>query len=285
METWVITCNPKYYDVVGAFNALDSIHWKQSVDIKVGDIVYIYVGKPLGTIKYETKAMGVNLLSPTIDDTEYVIDGSNYENYGRYMELKLVSKFEDYLLLYNLLKDNGLKSVQGPSRVSDQLEEFILNRTNPATIVELGELKKECDELEGITGLGADKEAVVKVRIGHGKFKKALLKRQDHCQVCGLDLEGLLIASHIKPWSKSDEYEKVDPDNGLLLCPNHDALFDKGLISFTDDGDLLLSFVVDPNAKGKLDLNNILKLSMSPKRKEYMAWHRENLFKSNNLVG
>ena len=228
--------------------------------------------------------MAVNLPSPTIDDSAYVIDPTNYENYGRYMKLKLVSKFVDYLLPYNLLKDNGLKSVQGPSRVSDQLEEFILKRTNPATIAELEELKKESDQLEAIGDLGADKEAIVKVRIGHGKFKKALLRRQDHCQVCGLDLEGLLIASHIKPWSKSDENEKVDPENGLLLCPNHDALFDKGLISFTDGGDLLLSFVVDPNAKGKLDLNNTLKLSMSSKRKDYMLWHRENLFKSNNIV-
>ena len=172
METWVITCNPKYYDVVGAFNALDNIHWKQSVDIKVGDIVYIYVGKPLGAIKYETKAMAVNLPNAIIDDTAYVIDAANYENYGRYMELKLLSEFDDYLLPYNLLKDNGLKSVQGPSRVSDQLEEFILKRTNPATIAELEELKKESDELEEIGVLGADKEAIVKVRIGHGKLKK-----------------------------------------------------------------------------------------------------------------
>lgn len=284
MEKWVITCNPKYYDVVGAFNALDSIHWKQSVDIKAGDTVYIYVGKPLGIIKYKTKAMAVNLPDPIVDDSAYVIDDTNYGNYGRYMELKILKEFNDHLLPYHILKDNGLKSVQGPSRVSNELEEFILNRTDPATIAELEGLKKESNELEEIDVFGADKEAIVKVRIGHGKFKKALIRRQDHCQICGLDLEGLLIASHIKPWSRSDDSEKVDPENGLLLCPNHDAFFDKGLISFTDNGELLLSFVVDPNAKGKLDLNDPLKLIMGPKRKEYMSWHRANLFKSDNIV-
>lgn len=130
MGKWVITCNPKYYDVIGAFSELDRINWKQSVDIKVGDIVYIYVGKPLSSIKYETKAVQVNLTNATIDDTQYIIDGSNYENYGRYMELQLLRKFDDDLLQYDLLKEQGLKSVQEPSRISNELEEYILKRTS-----------------------------------------------------------------------------------------------------------------------------------------------------------
>ena len=131
MEKWIITCNPKYYDVVGAFSVFESINWKQSVDIQIGDIVYIYVGKPLSAIKYETKAVQVNLPNPSIDDNEFVIDGSNYENYGRYMELRLLRSFNDDLLSLDLLKENGLKSVQGPSRVSSLLESFILNMTSP----------------------------------------------------------------------------------------------------------------------------------------------------------
>jgi hypothetical protein len=130
MEKWIIPCNPKYYDVDGAFGSLVRINWKQSVDIQVGDIVYIYVGKPISSIKYETKATKVNLSKETVDDKDYVIDGSNYENYGRYMELQLLRKFGNDLLPYELLKVQGLNSVQGPRRISYELEKFILKKTS-----------------------------------------------------------------------------------------------------------------------------------------------------------
>ena len=51
----------------------------------------------------------------------------------------------------------------------------------------------------------------------------------------------LLVASHIKPWSISDANEKLDIHNGLLMCPNHDKLFDRGYISFDDTGRILIS--------------------------------------------
>lgn len=130
MGKWVIICNPKEFDVVGAFNVLENINWKQSTDIQKGDLVYIYVTKPYGEIKFETKVIEVNLKEAVIDDSEYVIDGSNFENYGRYMELQLLKKFDDGLLSYDSLKRFGLKAVQGPSRVSAELEEFILERTS-----------------------------------------------------------------------------------------------------------------------------------------------------------
>ena len=50
-----------------------------------------------------------------------------------------------------------------------------------------------------------------------------------------------LIASHIKPWACSESGEKLDIDNGLLLCPNHDALFDSGYISFDENGVIMIS--------------------------------------------
>ena len=134
MKKWIIPCNPNYYDVFGAFNEFDKINWKQSIDIQIGDTVYIYVSKPTRAIKFEAKVVKVDLETPTIKDRNYVIDGLRYENYGRYMELQLVRKFGDNLLSYDLLKKNGLKSVQGPSKVSNKLEVFILNQIDPAKI-------------------------------------------------------------------------------------------------------------------------------------------------------
>lgn len=130
MEKWVIPCNLNYYDVNGAFTEFEKINWKQSTNIKVGDKVYIYVGKPVGAIKFETIATEVDLPTQLIDDSNYIIDGTNYENHGRYMELQLIREFDDSLLTRTLLKDNGLKSVQGPCRISDDLGLYIDKRSN-----------------------------------------------------------------------------------------------------------------------------------------------------------
>ena len=46
MKSWIIPCNLSYYNVVGAFDSLTSVDWKQSSNVEVGDIVYIYVGRP-----------------------------------------------------------------------------------------------------------------------------------------------------------------------------------------------------------------------------------------------
>lgn len=130
MEKWVVISNPKNYDVVGAFKTFEKINWKQSVNVQVGDIVYIYVAIPMKAIKFETKAVKVDLPNPTIDDTEFVIDSSNFENSEKYMELRLLRSFNEKLLSYDLLKQNGLNTVRSPSMVTDELELFILNRTS-----------------------------------------------------------------------------------------------------------------------------------------------------------
>lgn len=123
---WIIPCNILYYDVIGAFNELKKIEWKQSVNIKENDIVYIYLGKPFSQIKYKCIARKVDLeRAGRIDDSKFILDGSNYINYGRYMELELLCEYEDQQYPYCNLKNKGLKSVQGPSRVNDELSNYI----------------------------------------------------------------------------------------------------------------------------------------------------------------
>ncbi|MDQ7864888.1 HNH endonuclease signature motif containing protein [Peribacillus frigoritolerans] len=86
--------------------------------------------------------------------------------------------------------------------------------------------------------LDTEKESIIKARIGQSSFKSALLYEEKKCKLCGVTDSRFLIASHIKPWSQSNNYERLDKNNGLLLCPNHDALFDKGYISFKEDGSI-----------------------------------------------
>ena len=83
---------------------------------------------------------------------------------------------------------------------------------------------------------------LTKIRIGQGQFREGLIhKYGSSCMICGIRNKNLLRASHIKPWAKSNWIEKADVNNGLLLCCNHDALFDRHLFTVKDSGELVFS--------------------------------------------
>ncbi|MDE6678531.1 MAG: hypothetical protein K2K02_05775, partial [Ruminococcus sp.] len=95
MQEWIVPCNPKYYNVKGAFEKMKNLDWKQSnKNIHKDDIVYIYVGKPVQAIVYKCKVNKVNLSNIEIDDSEFVIDGTNYETYKRHMELEIITIYD-----------------------------------------------------------------------------------------------------------------------------------------------------------------------------------------------
>ena len=127
MTEWIIPCNLKYYDVKGAFSKFKAIDWKKSAkNICVGDIVYIYVGKPISAIKYKCRVNKTNLSKVEIDDSEFVINGENYENYGNHMELELIREYAGTELTREMLVENGLKgNIQGPRRVDVLIQESI----------------------------------------------------------------------------------------------------------------------------------------------------------------
>lgn len=130
-----------------------------------------------------------------------------------------------------------------------------------------------------------EKEAVIKIRLTQGPFR-AVLDRiwNNQCAVLGYSTRGLLRASHIKPWSHSrhsenGKYEQCDPNNGLLLAAHLDALFDTGLISFRDDGSMMISAKIKDDPK-QLNLGENLRKKPSEDMKTYLKYHREAIFKS-----
>ncbi len=125
---------------------------------------------------------------------------------------------------------------------------------------------------------GADRIAVVKVRVNQGAFREVLIRKYGKCCLCGLDENGLLVASHIKPWSDCTPKEKLDDNNGLLLCPNHDKLFDRGYISFTNNGNIMISNALSKENQLSMNINSEMHIIMSDKTKEYMKYHREKVF-------
>lgn len=109
-------------------------------------------------------------------------------------------------------------------------------------------------------------------------FKHNLIIEQSRkCVICQLDLNELLIGSHIKASSISSVHEKIDTNNGLLLCSNHDKLFDSFLISFrSHDGQIMISRRIHASMYAKLQLDAHFKLPsvfLTSKRKIYLEHH------------
>jgi len=125
-----------------------------------------------------------------------------------------------------------------------------------------------------------EREAIVKARIGQGQFRSSLIDYWAACAVTGCQEQGLLRASHIKPWSKSEVAERLSLYNGLLLSPTLDACFDSGFISFDDSGIILVSKTLNENDMNALGITKDMKLSrIEPEHCKYLAYHRGHVFK------
>jgi len=127
-----------------------------------------------------------------------------------------------------------------------------------------------------------EKVALTKSRKGQGPFRDNLMIYWDNkCAVSDFSIKTLLRASHIKPWSDSNNIERLDVHNGLLLGPAYDAAFDKGYISFADDGELLVSAGLDDANLSRLGIEKNARLrAVEPGHKPYLTFHRDHVFKS-----
>ena len=126
-----------------------------------------------------------------------------------------------------------------------------------------------------------EKETLVKARRGQGKYRELLLSRELKCRITGVDKPEHLIASHIKPWRSASNDERLDPENGFMLTPTIDHLFDKGFISFEKDGSVLLADVADRDSMERMGVigqdapENIG--HMCDGQKHYLEWHRKSI--------
>lgn len=145
-------------------------------------------------------------------------------------------------------------------------------------------LKEASDELEEdieniITDdsyAETDKVTLVKSRIGQGEFRNGLLNYWKGCAVTGYKTPSMLIASHIKPWRDSDNQERLDTYNGLLLTPNLDKAFDAGFISFDSRGKILISEVFDTPKMLGIDAD--MKIGFENAHRRYLEYHRDIVF-------
>jgi HNH endonuclease len=124
------------------------------------------------------------------------------------------------------------------------------------------------------------RKALIDGRLGMGAFRSALARRwKNACAVTGCAIPEILRASHIKPWADSSNKERLDPANGLLLAAHIDALFDRGLITFTDFGTMLISSSLSARDRAMFRLPARLRSALSTSEKSLMNQHRRNTFR------
>lgn len=124
------------------------------------------------------------------------------------------------------------------------------------------------------------KSIQAKIRVGQEKFRKNLLKHLKECPITGIDEKRILLASHIKPWAISTNEERLDIYNGFIFSPTIDKLFDKGLITFENNKELIISPTLSEVNIGSIGIvagKKYFKLPIE-NRMNYLEFHRENIF-------
>ena len=111
----------------------------------------------------------------------------------------------------------------------------------PADDLESWERKLEQQVVGNSTIPETDRLAIIRARNGQGLFKDRVSKIETRCRITGVDNPIHLVASHCKPWRDATNEERLNGENGLLLTPSIDHLFDRGFIGFEDNGMLIIS--------------------------------------------
>ncbi|WP_342822189.1 HNH endonuclease [Candidatus Lucifugimonas marina] len=128
-----------------------------------------------------------------------------------------------------------------------------------------------------------ERQGLVTSRVGQGFYRQQIIEKWDgKCAVSRIDALPILIASHIVRWSESNDEEKLDADNGILLSPLFDSLFDKHLISFDDDGSILISSNssrISTESIEKLNMPRDARISITDGMLGYIRRHRSKFRK------
>lgn len=165
------------------------------------------------------------------------------------------------------------KFIDRPSQFVFSLDD---SEESPDVIDDLKTHQQEFNSLEQ-----TEKDAITKSRLGQGIFRKRLIELWGGCSITGLSNFSLLRASHVKPWRDSSNQERLDPMNGLLLHPAMDHLFDTGLVTFDDNGEIIISDKLSEREIEILHVDRSCKLRKMPDGlKQFMCIHREKIFEN-----
>jgi hypothetical protein len=127
-----------------------------------------------------------------------------------------------------------------------------------------------------------DRTALVQARRGQGLFRDNVRAVERACRITHVERMEHLIAGHVQPWRDSNNEQRLDGENGLLLTPTVDHLFDKGFISFEDSGQLIVSPVADQKSLKRMGIETERSVNVgafSEGQRRYLDFHRENVLR------
>lgn len=270
--------------------------YKNLTKIRVGDIVFSFADAKIKCIGVASSACREAHVPEEFGDT-----GKQWDKNGYLVEVvwhkldQFIRPKEHIFDIKHLLPSkyspiqengNGNQSCYLAS-ISQELANKVLDLIEQNNSLTISSLQDICSQLEEDQVMkeilsekipATEKEQLIKARVGQGIFKNRVLNLEKCCRMTGITNANFLIASHIKPWRSSNNFERLDGNNGLLLSPHVDKLFDKGYITFKDNGDVLVA----KDALSIIKEWNIPLSSVGPfnvKQKEYLLYHRNVVFK------
>lgn len=275
-----------------AENGFNVHHWSRMKEIQSGDLIFSVV---------KQKILSVNqAMSPAVDaiKPEEMQTGNTWAQEGYLVDVKynilknpFALKENMYEILplaqhkYSPFTSSGNGNQGYLYLITHDLGDYLINAIQEDNPIDLPITHtKEADRIEKMNTLlkkefeETVRQQLIKVRIGQGVFRDKLFTRSSSCEICEIDFKPLLRASHCKPWSKSSSEERLSIDNGLLLCVEHDVLFDNGYITF-NKGRLVISQQVPQLIQQKLNAYVNRKHEFNERQQEFLDWHRNNLFK------
>ncbi len=213
-------------------------------------------------------------IAPLLPERYSPIQSTGHGNQGAYLSeisetlarklLELADRKLVGLVMPSMIREPSVESVTADPLVilewEDKIQAAIANRTAvPETT----------------------RNALILARRGQGVFKEAVAMFESACRITRVDNSTHLIASHIKPWRESTDDERLAGGNGLMLTPSIDHLFDRGLISFADEGEVIISPVADRVSLRRMGVEcerPILTGRFNSDQKHFLDYHRTQIF-------
>jgi putative restriction endonuclease len=256
------------------------IHWESLADVQPGDVVFTYSNSHVRG--YAVASSGVVLMSrPYAAGSEYSPSQGGRAVFCTYHDLRMPIP----LSVVTTKSDLKAELQSGRNPVLDVrgkvAQKYLCEISQRAAMLLAEVLDFSLDVKRGPEEALAPTTVLrlADARLGQGKFRDDLFSCfEGSCAVTGLAISELLRASHIKPWTVSNNTERLDPANGVLLAAGVDAAFDRGYIGFGNDGSLLLKPLMGRQQCAALGIPSttfaLPSTYLTQARQRYLAFHR-----------
>jgi putative restriction endonuclease len=320
MRYWWVNQNQTYrHEISGGYlwspkrnaNGARNPFYESMREVTPGDLIFSFV---------DTRILALGIAQSYCCESpkplEFGATGQNWEDIGwkvnvKFTELANKIRPKDHIeLLRPLLptrysplqpNGNGLQSVyltEVPAPLAQVLaglmgQEVALLAVESGAIkptgdeIDIWERKLEQDLIRDSTISDTERLAIVRARIGQGLFKERVSAIESKCRITGVENPVHLVASHCKPWRDATNDERLDGENGLLLTPNIDHLFDRGFIGFEGNGDLIISPVAHRSSLQRMGIetSGVVNVgSFTSGQKEFLDFHRNSVLLLSNRV-